>query len=472
MKFLKRLPFMQCFSASCAFVFALLSVSQAAGSPPDSPNIVFIAIDDLNDWIGCLGGHPDAKTPHMDRLARRGLLFRNAHCQIPVCMASRVSVFSGKLASTTGCYEFNAEFHQAATLVEDVPIPLHFQNHGYTTLGGGKLLHSGFQGRLSETFEVNLTQGRNPVPKENMNWPVKVWDYGAFPDSDEAMGDYKLAMKAAEFLQQRQEKPFFLAAGFYRPHVPLIVPQKWFDLYDRKQLTLPKAPIEDMEDIPESDITRQKAIAPSHAEVLKADKWRDFVHAYLASISFVDHCVGVIADAALDGPNADNTIVVLWSDHGFHLGEKQHWAKRTLWEESTRTPLIFAGRGVPAGAMTDATVGLVDIYPTLVEVAGLPTPQKFDGASLVPLFNNAAAPWDRAVISTWLPNNHVVIKDQWRYIRYREGNEELYDLRADPDELKNLATDPEFAEVKTWLASLLPKQNAPLLRVSGANQKE
>jgi arylsulfatase A-like enzyme len=451
---------------------AILLALNTSGAVTQRPNVVFIAIDDLNDWIGCLGGHPDAKTPHMDRLAKRGLLFRNAHCQVPVCMGSRVSVFSGKLASTTGCYEFNAEFHQATTLANDVPIPLHFKRHGYTTLGGGKLLHSGFQGRLAETFDVNLTQGRNPTPKEIVNWPVKIWDFGAFPERDEEMGDYQLALKAAEFLKQKQDKPFFLAAGFHRPHVPLFVPKKWFDLYDRKKLVLPKAPPADMDDIPESDITRQKAVAPSHAEVLKADQWRGFVHAYLACVSFVDHCVGAIADAALDGPNADNTIVVLWSDHGFHLGEKQHWAKRTLWEESTRTPLIFAGKGVPAGKTTEATVALVDIYPTLVEAAGLPVPQKFDGVSLVPLFKNPAAPWDRAVVSTWLPNNHVVIKDHWRYIRYKEGTEELYDLRADPDEFTNLATDPKFAETKAALARWLPSRNAPLLQVPGGKKNK
>jgi arylsulfatase A-like enzyme len=389
-------------------------------------------------------------------------------------MGSRVSVFSGKLASTTGCYEFNAEFHEATTLANDAPIPLHFKRHGYTTLGGGKLLHSGFQGRLAESFDVNLTKGRNPTPKQMMNWPVKAWDYGAFPDRDEEMGDLQLALNAAEFLKQKQkqDKPFFLATGFHRPHVPLLVPKKWFDLYDREKLTLPKAPIEDMKDIPESDITRQKAVAPSHAEVVKADKWRDFIHAYLACISFVDHCIGVVADAALDGPNKDNTILVLWSDHGFHLGEKQHWAKRTLWEESTRTPLIFAGKGVPISKSTDATVGLVDIYPTLVEVAGLPVPQKFDGTSLTPLFKNPAASWDRAVVSTWLPNNHVVVKDHWRYLRYKEGTEELYDLQRDPDEFTNLAAVPEFAETKAALARWLPKQNAPLLQVPGGKKNK
>ncbi|MDZ4852531.1 MAG: sulfatase [Pirellulaceae bacterium] len=430
----------------------------------ERPNILFIAIDDLNDWVGCLGGHPDAKTPNMDRLAQRGLLFRNAHCQVPVCMASRVSVFSGRLASSTGCYEFNAEFHEASTLANDIPIPLHFKRNGYATLGGGKLLHSGFQGRIAETFDVDLTQGRNPTPKQTMNWPLKAWDYGAFPDRDDQMGDYQLALKAAEFLKQKQDQPFFVATGFHRPHVPLIVPQKWFDLYDREKLTLPKAPIEDMSDIPESDITRQKAVAPSHADVLEADKWRDFVHAYLACVSFVDHCVGVVADAALDGPNGDNILIVLWSDHGFHLGEKQHWAKRTLWEESSRVPLIFAGKGVPIGKTSDATVGLLDIYPTLVEAAGLPALRNLDGISLLQLFKNPTEPWDRAVVSTWLPNNHVVIKDHWRYIHYKEGADELYDLSGDPDEFTNLAADPKFAELKASLARWLPKENAPLLQ--------
>jgi len=451
---------------------AVLIAFNATTAAAPRPNIVFIAIDDLNDWIGCLGGHPDAKTPNMDRLAQRGLLFRNAHCQVPVCMASRVSVFSGKLASTTGCYEFNAEFHQATTLANDIPIPLHFKRNGYATVGGGKLLHSGFQERLAESFDTDLTRGRNPTPKQMVNWPVKIWDFGAFPERDEEMGDLQLALKAAEFLKQKQEKPFFLAAGFHRPHVPLHVPKRWFDLYDREKLTLPKAPIEDMKDIPESDITRQEAVAPSHEEVLKAGQWRGFVHAYLACVSFVDHCVGVVADAALDGPNKDNTILVLWSDHGFHLGEKQHWAKRTLWEESTRTPMMFAGKGVPAGKTSDAAVGLVDIYPTLVEVAGLTSPQKFDGTSLVPLFKNPAATWGRAVVSTWLPNNHVVVKDQWRYIRYKEGTEELYDLNNDPDEFTNLAADPQFAEIKSNLARWLPKQNAPSLQVPGGKKKK
>ncbi|MCP5539034.1 MAG: sulfatase [Akkermansiaceae bacterium] len=445
---------------------------RAANEPVGPPNIVFIAIDDLNDWVGCLGGNPDVKTPHMDRLAERGLLFTNAHCQVPVCMGSRVSVFSGKLASTTGCYEFNAEFHQAPTLANDLPIPLLFKRQGYHTLGGGKLLHSGFQGRLAETFDVQLSPGRNPTPKAMMNWPVKVWDFGPFPERDEEMGDHQLAAEAAEFLGQAQSKPFFLAVGFHRPHVPLHVPKPWFDLYDRDALTLPKAPIEDMDDIPESDITRQKAIAPSHAEVLKSGKWRDLVHAYLACISFVDHCVGMVADAAMEGPNAGNTVLVLWSDHGFHLGEKQHWAKRTLWAESTRAPLIFAGRGIPHGARTDAPVGLVDLYPTLCELAGVPVPEGRDGVSLRPLIDDPTADWDRAVVSTWLPNNHSIVDRDWRYIHYADGGEELYDHRNDADEFTNLASDPRFADVKKRLASWLPKQNVPLLKVPGAKAKK
>lgn len=444
---------------------AMLLGSSITDAEEQRPNIVFIAIDDLNDWIGCLGGNPDVKTPNLDRLAQRGMLFRNAHCQVPVCMASRVSVFSGKLASTTGCYEFNADFHQAPTLVNDTPIPLLFKKHGYQTLGGGKLLHSGFQGRLAESFDVNFIKGDTPPPKRSMNWPVKVWDFGPYPERDEEMGDLQLANQAAEFLNRKQTRPFFVATGFHRPHVPLYVPQKWFDLYNRDTLTLPNCPIEDMSDIPESDITRQKTVAPAHAKVVESGKWRDFVHAYLACISFVDHCVGVVAEAALDGPNKDNTIVVLWSDHGFHLGEKQHWAKRTLWEESTRVPLMFAGDGIPVGASTDVAVGLLDIYPTLVELANLPTPQTFDGTSLISLMKNPKAPSDRSVVSTWMPKNHCVIKDHWRYIKYKEGTEELYDTRNDQVEFTNLVNDPRFIDVKSELATYLPTENAPLLQI-------
>lgn len=455
---------------------ALAAVLLCCGTPaaqaqtPTRPNIVFIAIDDLNDWVGCLGGNPDVQTPNIDRLARHGMLFRNAHCQVPVCMASRVSTFSSRLAATTGCYEFNAEFHQAPTLADIDPIPLHFKRHGYRTVGGGKLLHSGFQGRLAETLDVELKAGGNPVPKKPMNWPVKVWDFGAFPERDEEMGDFRLATQAAEFLAEKQTQPFFLAVGFHRPHVPLLVPKKWFDRYSPELLTLPKAPPEDMDDIPASDITRQKAVAPSHAEVLAAGKWRQFVHAYLACISFVDHCVGVVAEQALRGPNAANTIVVLWSDHGFHLGEKQHWAKRTLWAESTRTPLIFAGRQIPEAGVCDQPVSLLDIYPTLVEVANIPKPPGMEGVSLVPLFQDPAVATDRAVVSTWLENNHSVVDRDWRYIRYADGAEELYDHRSDPDELKNLAGDARYADVKTRLARSLPKKNTPLLRVPGAKR--
>ncbi len=441
--------------------FTLACTLQAA-----PPHIVFIAVDDLNDWVGCLGGHPDVKTPHMDRLAARGMLFTNAHCQVPVCMASRVSVFSGRHATTTGCYDFNAEFHEAATLQDAVPIPLHFKNHGYTTLGGGKLLHRGFQGRLAETFDTDLTDGRNPAPPQTLNWPDKSWDYGAFPQRDDEMGDYRLAQKAAAFLRQKQERPFFLAVGFHRPHVPLLVPQKWFDLYDKATLTLPKAPLEDLADLPVKNVTRQQTVAPSHDEVLAAGKWRDFVHAYLACISFVDHCIGEVADAALDGPNADNTLIVLWSDHGFHLGEKHYWAKRTLWEESTRVPLIFAGKGIPTGARCAATVGLVDLYPTLTDLAGLPAPHSFDGTSLAPLITEPTKPWPHATLSTWLPGNHVVIQDHWRYIRYQEGHEELYDMRSDADQFTNLAADPKHTELKARLARSLPAKEAPLEVIS------
>ena len=249
-----------------------------------------------------------------------------------------------------------------------------------------------------------------------------------------------------------------MSVGIFRPHVPMFVPQKWFDLYDRKAITLPKAPLSDLEDLP-PNFNRRLNVEPVHAEVLEKGDWRGMVHAYLACISFVDMCVGTILEGLREGPNADNTIVVLWSDHGFHLGEKQRWAKRTLWEESTRTPLIVTGPGIDAGDCREA-VSLLDIYPTLVELCHLPENSHLDGISLVPQLQDAAKRRERPVLTTSYYENHAIRTRDWRYIRYADGAEELYDHRTDPDEFTNLAGDPEHSATKSELARWLPKDAA------------
>ena len=410
------------------------------------------------------------KTPHMDCLAKLGRNFANAHCVVPVCSPSRVSVMSGLHATTHGSYDLGPSY-QSIKRLDDVPcMQAYFKRHGYRTFAGGKVLHHGFTGYLKDAIDVSLAGRGGPRPKRQMNWPGGAWDWGAYPESDDLMGDYTLAKNAAAALKERHDQPFFMSVGIFRPHVPMFVPQKWFDLYDREKITLPKAPLSDLEDLP-PNFNRRLNIEPTHAEVQEKGDWRGMVHAYLACVSFADMCVGTVMEGLNNGPNQENTIVVLWSDHGFHLGEKQHWAKRTLWEESTRTPLIIAGPGIGAAGDCREAVSLLDIYPTLIELCGLPENPQLDGISLMPQLKNAQAPRKEPVISTSYYENHAIRTKHWRYIRYADGAEELYDHRSDPDEFTNLAKHPEHSEIRRSLAKWLPRNAEPEVKAAGKQSR-
>lgn len=425
--------------------------------PARRPNVVMIVVDDLNDWVGCLGGHPQVRTPHLDRLARRGVLFANAHCQAPICTPSRNSVLSGRFPSTTGCYDLDPLYDASASLADVVALPDHFAAAGYDTLGGGKVFH----GSAGRHFGTTLDAGpADPQPPQRMNWRTAVWDWGPFPETDVQTRDHRLANAAADVLRHRRERPFFLAVGFARPHVPLHVPPKWFAPYDLDKVVLPHAPPDDLDDLPRAALEQPGNIAPRHAEMLEGNRWKSIVQAYLASIGFVDDCVGRVLEGLDSGPHAADTLVVLWSDHGFHLGEKQHWAKRTLWEESTRVPLIVTGPGIARGATCTRPVGLIDLYPTLIALCGLPPRAGLEGRSLAPLLSDPHAPWDRPALTTFLRGNHAVRSEHWRYIRYADGSQELYDHRTDPDEFRNLAGEAKYVDVIREHAAWLPKTDA------------
>ncbi len=436
--------------------------SAASGS---CPNVLMICIDDLNDWTGFLGGHPEAITPNMDALAKRGRVFTNAHCVVPVCSASRVSVMSGVAATTHGSYELGPRYEELPALTHVPTIQRYFKNNGYVTLSGGKVLHHGFNGTLAGDIDRSLGQASGPTPKKPMNRPThwsRAWDWGAFPENNDEMADFQLAKKAADVLHEEFDRPFFLSVGFFRPHVPLFVPPQWFALYNETTLSLPSNPISDLEDVPKNFLNiNSYAVAPTHAEVVKYAKQRSLTQAYLASISFVDHCVGVVLDALESGPHADNTVVVLWSDHGFHLGEKQHWAKRTLWEESTRVPLLFAGPGIQSGDGCGEPASLLDIYPTLVEYCKLPANSHLEGLSLVPQLADPATPRGRPAITSSYFGNHSIRSRDWRLVAYRDGAKELYDHRTDPNEFNNLANDRESQGTLQSLMKWLPEQAAP-----------
>lgn len=432
---------------------ALLATLAGRADAAPKPNVLVIVIDDLNDWLGCLGGHPQVKTPHIDRLAKRGVLFSNAHVQATYCGPSRVSFLSGRMPQTTGSRDMSP-YSGFASLKDHPPFPLHFRRQGYETYGGGKIFHGGTgTGWVAESWVKILPSGRNPRPAKPIHWQKRVWDWGPLPGEDCQMADYRLAQEAAKTVRQPHDKPFFVVAGIRRPHVPLHVPQMWFDMYPLDTIILPEVLDDDLDDVPHPEMGLNFYAAPEHSVIVERKLWRSLVQAYLASISFVDHCVGEMLNGLEQGPNNDNTIVILFSDHGFHLGEKQHWAKRTLWEETTRVPLIIAGPGIQAG-QCDKAVGLIDLYPTLCELTASPMPAGLDGHSLGPLLNDPDGDWRHAAYCTFEPGDLSVRTEHWRYIRHPDGAEELYDHRTDAHEWHNLAGNSDHALVQQRHADL------------------
>ncbi len=463
--------------------FSLVLIAMAclpARLPAESarPNVLFIAIDDLNDWVGCLGGHPQAATPNIDALAEAGMLFTNAHCQGPICGPSRASLLSGLYPHTTGIYqqpkskpmEADTEHFRGHLL------PEYFAQHGYATFAAGKITH-GYRAETAFQHYGGKFEGSGPKPPNgvrfNYQLPDVPWtgtqtDWGAYPDVDEKMPDFKSAAYAIETLNQPHDKPFFLAVGFVRPHVPFYVPQKWFDDFPLESIVLPPVLNNDLDDVPE--ISRQIHELPKYPnlEFLQANENEQFqkcVQAYLACTRFVDHQVGKVLQALRASPYADNTIVVLFSDHGYHLGEKDRVSKHSLWEESTRVPLILVpSKGLIAGfrpgSRSASPVELIDLYPTLLEMCGLPPKPTNQGYTLIPRLQDPESRGRFAALTTYAKGNHALRSDRYRYIRFEDQSEELYDHETDPNEWVNLAGDPEYLELLARFRFELPRSEA------------
>ena len=382
---------------------------------------------------------------------------------------------SGMAATTHGSYELGPRYEELPALTDVPTIQRYFKDNGYYTLSGGKVLHHGFNGRLAGALDRSLGRKKSPRPKNPMSRPANwsgAWDWGAYPEQDAEMADVQLAQDAAAALGEDFDKPFFMSVGFFRPHVPLFVPPKWFDLYDAESLTLPRILKSDLNDVPKNFLgINNYAVAPTHAQVVEHGKQRSLTQAYLASISFVDHCVGIVLDTLKSSSHAGDTLIVLWSDHGFHLGEKQHWAKRTLWEESTRVPLVFSGPGIRPGKPCLEPASLLDLYPTLVELCDLPKNPRLEGLSLVPQLNDPKAARDRPAITSAYFGNHSVRSRDWRLISYEDGAKELYDHRTDSDEFHNLAKDPAHQDVIKELSRWLPRKAIPEFKVKSERQR-
>ena len=453
----------------CSFLVAFCSGTQAA----KTPNVLFIAVDDLRDWVEHLSGHPNAKTPNIDRLAKRGVSFTRAYCSAPLCNPSRISLLTGVAPSKSGVYGNGEKLRQK--LPDAVTLMQHFRASGYSVRGAGKIFHgtSAYDMDSWDIFFKSSGSKKHRV-KRDSSLPKSAWvPWGALACSDDEMLDGINAKWIITELKKPQEKPFFLAYGLTKPHLTWSVPQKYFDLHPLEGIKLPPTKKGDLDDLPafgkklarevyDPSGERDFAVKPDgdHANVISNKQWGKAVQAYLATISFADAQIGRVLDALDRSGHADNTIVVLWGDHGWHLGEKDHWRKHALWDVSTRTPLIFsAPRGVAKDKLCQRPVSLIDIYPTLIDLCELPKRRGLDGQSLKFLLENPERKWDRPVVITYGLNNHAVQTERWRYIRYRDGGQELYDHERDPNEWTNLASIPKYSPQKTKLAKWLPSTN-------------
>ena len=448
----------------------------------ERPDILFISIDDMNDWISPLDGHPQAITPNMERLAERGLLFTNAHSPAVVCNASRTSMLTGLRPSTTGVY-FNQNSwleNERATSVRT--LPGYFMDSGYETVGSGKIFHSGSNDPTAwNSYYPSLDHERpdeatpRRLPANGNDFGGTTFDWGPIIAEDAATGDGQLADWMAKHLNSVSGGPQFNAVGFRRPHQPWFVPYKYFDMHPIEAIKLPPIMENDLDDVPDAALrgnfvteggsVNGQTNQQLHQWVLENDQWHAAVQGNLASISFVDAMLGRVLDGLDRSGRADNTILVVFGDHGFHVGEKSSYAKKTLWRESTRVALFIVAPGIAQpGTRTDVPVSLLDLYPTLTELAGLATPAHVEGTSLMPLLKDPDANWDRPVVTTNGFRNHSITGDRYHYIRWSDGSEELYDFAADPHEFTNLAGDPQFQGIKDELAKWFPVENAPDVR--------
>jgi len=427
----------------------------AAESP--KLNVLFIAVDDLNHWVGHLGRNSQTKTPNIDRLAKMGVTFTRAYCAAPVCNPSRAALLGGKRPGTSGVYDNQNPYTEVIKAEES--LVMQFKKAGYETLGMGKLWHGGLGFPEQWTATGPREGGENAKVDDRSIGGIR---FGIMEGGDDGVQDTHIASFGIAELGKKHRKPFFLTLGFHKPHMPWNVPKKYFDMHPLDQIQLPPHRTNDLDDVPEGGLKMAKP-SGDHAKVLESGRWKEAVQAYLAAISYLDGQVGRVLDAFDKSDYTTNTIICFWGDHGWHLGEKQHWRKFALWEEATRAPFIWVVPGVTRpGGVCDRTVDFMSIYPTLCKLSGVPVPKFVEGENIRPLLANPKSVWSTPGITTFGLNNHAVRTERWRYIRYNDGGEELYDHSKDEYEFTNLAGQgAEFESVKSELAKFLPKVNNP-----------
>lgn len=423
----------------------------------EPPNVLFIAVDDLNHWVTHLNRNQQAQTPNIDRLAAKGTTFTRAYCAVPACNPSRAALMSGLRPWTSACYTNGDPWR--SFIPEGIGLTAQFKKAGYHVAGAGKIYHN------QEHYPSEWTQymptdgyhldGGDSVDKmEGFHLPV-MHDLG-----DEDLGDWHIVDWCIEQLAVEREQPLFLACGLYKPHLPFAVPRKYYEMFPLESIELPPYLENDLDDIPEAGV-RMAGPAGDHARFLQSGRWKDAIQAYLATCAYTDMNIGRLLDALESSPIADNTIVVLWGDHGWSFGEKRNWRKFALWEEPTRAPFIWVAPGVTTpGGRCDQPVDFMTLYPTLCELARLPVPEHVEGESIAALLRDPDATAEHYAVTTHGYRNHAVRTATHRLIQYADGSEELYDHTRDPYEWENLALRPESSPVLERLRRLLPAVDA------------
>ncbi|WP_083926977.1 sulfatase [Colwellia piezophila] len=460
---------------STLFLLLLLPFVSLAKQPY---NVLFISVDDMNDWPSPFGGHPQAITPNMEKLAQQGVVFNRAYTPATVCGPSRSAIMTGFLPSKSGVYGNSNNLKHSEVTKDVATMPQYFSQHGYQTISRGKIFHKHGKDHGQWAWDVwqKATGGGGPKGEKPLNGLKAVkgksqklqkeFDWGATSGPDEKTKDMATALWFADQLTQDFDKPFFMGVGISKPHLPWYVPQKYFDMYPLETIQVPDYLPSDLSDILTTDGKEKHKPHHNFLRVKEAGLFKETTRAYLANISYVDDSIGVILDALAKSPYADNTIVVVWGDHGWYLGEKLQFGKTKLWEESARVPLLIkVPNAIAKNVKTDALVSLQDLYPTLVELAGLPEKKDIDGKSFAPLFSKPDQEWHEPILTTMGYKNHSVRSDQYRYIRWEDGTEELYDHNKDSKEWSNLSAAAEYKSVIAQHKALLPKKDHLLISV-------
>lgn len=454
------------------FLTAITTQGDRDTGEPSHPDIVMIIVDDMNDSISLFDHESPVKTPNLEKLASEGVFFNNTYCQSPACNPSRTATLTGLNPTTSGVYGNKSDWKKA--IGNHPTLMQHFRRNGYRVMGAGKVFHHHLNGAFHDADSFDAFRPMDPqnMPPQKLNgapeYGSRNTDWGAWPVKESDTIDFKSVSFCIDSLSQyNSPQPLMMVCGIFKPHSPFFAPPRYHEMAKAYTDLIIAENEKDLEDLPSGAhrLLKGKKWFYQGMEKLESrtpGSWRSFINAYVACCLFADAQIGRLMDTVRNHPRFSKAIIVLWSDHGFHLGEKNHIEKFALWDKSTRVPFIISSPNMSSkGAVCPSPVDLSTLYPTLCELAGIEAPAELDGVSLVPLLQSPSKIWNHPALTTYGKGNHAVRLHQWRYIHYADGTEELYNLFDDPHEWKNLAPMPVHRNKMNAMAEYLPSSEAP-----------